>query len=126
MAAQCLTSNIIMLMKNWHNLTDIAQVDELATNAEVSTCVIFKHSTRCNISEIALTRLREADLSQFPDIPFYYLDLLAHREVSDYVSEKFQVHHESPQLLLIEKGECIYDVSHLDIYPAALQEVFQP
>jgi bacillithiol system protein YtxJ len=45
----------------------------------------------------------------------YYLDLLTYRSISNEIAERFQVHHESPQILLIKDGECIYDASHLDI-----------
>jgi bacillithiol system protein YtxJ len=51
-----------------------------------------------------------------PDgIDFYYLDLLAHRPLSNKIAETFRVHHESPQILVIRDGKCIYDESHLAI-----------
>ena len=72
--------------------------------------VIFKHSTRCSISSMAKNRLeREAT----PDnIVFYYLDLIRYRSVSNKIAEVFEVHHESPQVLLLRNGECVYDESH--------------
>ena len=45
----------------------------------------------------------------------YFLDLIIFRSVSALIAETFQVHHESPQLLLIKDGECILDQSHGDI-----------
>ena len=52
----------------------------------------------------------------------YYLDLKSFRSISDEVAERFSVHHESPQILLIRQGECIYDASHFDITIAELKE----
>ncbi len=52
----------------------------------------------------------------------YYLDVLIYRPVSLQVAETFQVHHESPQVLLIVDGECIYDASQLDITLEELRE----
>ena len=52
----------------------------------------------------------------------HYLDLKVYRNVSNYIAETFQVHHESPQALLIRDGECIFDCSHLDISVAELAE----
>jgi bacillithiol system protein YtxJ len=49
------------------------------------------------------------------DIKPYYLDLIAFRDVSNAITEKFGIFHESPQALLIRNGECVYDASHLDI-----------
>ena len=75
--------------------------------------VIFKHSTRCSISSVAFQRLQKAQ--QPEGIDFYYLDLLAHRPLSNRVAEVFKVHHESPQVLVIKDGKCIFDESHLGI-----------
>ena len=53
----------------------------------------------------------------------YYLDLVAYRDVSGEVAERFAVHHESPQILLIKDGECVLDASHLDITVEEIKEV---
>lgn len=54
---------------------------------------------------------------------YYYLDLIAHRDVSNAIAEIFKVYHESPQLLLIKNGECIYDASHGEINFDELREI---
>ena len=51
--------------------------------------------------------------------------LITYRPVSQYIADKFSVWHESPQVLLISKGECIYDASHLDITVAELAAELQ-
>ena len=97
----------------WIQLTDEAQLNEIISKSQHKPQVIFKHSSRCSISSVALQRLQKA---QQPDsLDFYFLDLLAHRPLSNKVAEKFSVHHESPQILLIKNGKCIYDESHLGI-----------
>jgi bacillithiol system protein YtxJ len=74
--------------------------------------LIFKHSTRCSISMMAKRRF-ELEWGDLPaDMPLYFLDLIQHRDLSNQVAQLFQVHHESPQLLLIKDGECILDQSH--------------
>ena len=79
---------------------------------------IFKHSTRCSTSSMALGRLERAELKSTTKITFYYLDLLAHRNLSNQIATDFGVMHESPQLLLIKNGECIYKASHSEVtYP---------
>ncbi|HMX39795.1 MAG TPA: bacillithiol system redox-active protein YtxJ [Saprospiraceae bacterium] len=109
-------------MSHWNSLTTIDQVDALVQRSQELPCLIFKHSTRCNISSLAKFRLDD-DWGFAPEqIEAYYLDLLAHRPVSNYVAETFGIHHESPQALLIVGGECVYDASHLDISVAELKE----
>ena len=74
--------------------------------------LIFKHSTRCSISMMAKRRF-ELDWDSFPpNMPLYFLDLIRYRDLSNQIAQIFQVHHESPQLLLIKDGECILDQSH--------------
>ncbi len=74
--------------------------------------LIFKHSTRCSISMMAKRRF-EMDMDKLPsDMPLYFLDLIKYRDISSQVAHDFQVHHESPQMLLIKDGECILDQSH--------------
>lgn len=62
---------------------------------------------------MVLNRLERAEAPA--TIDFYYLDLLAHRNISNKIAEDFQVYHESPQVLLIRNGECVYDESHMAI-----------
>lgn len=77
--------------------------------------VIFKHSTRCSISLMAKKKF-ELDWEALPkSTPLYFLNLLNHRDVSNAIADIFDVHHQSPQLLLIKDGECIFETSHGEI-----------
>ena len=98
---------------DWKNLTSIDQLDAIATESFNLPQVLFKHSTRCSISSMALNRLESNTAPQGVD--FYLLDLLQHRDISAAIAEKFKVHHESPQVLVIINGECTYDESHMGI-----------
>lgn len=103
-------------MKNdWIPLTDVGMLDKIKQRSFMVPCLIFKHSTRCNISSIAQYRLND-DWDFAPtELEGYYLDLIAYRDVSHAVAEVFSVYHESPQVLVIRNGECVYDASHLDV-----------
>ena len=106
---------------NWTHLTTINQLQAIKKSEGYS--VIFKHSTRCSISLMAKRKF-ELDWEDLPeDSTVYFLDLLNYREISNAVAEVFQVHHESPQLLLIRDGECILDQSHSDISFDDINEV---
>ena len=98
---------------HWIHLTDEEQLKQIISKSQNRPQVIFKHSTRCSISAVALQRLQKVD--QPSDIDFYFLDLIAYRSLSNRISEVFKVYHESPQVLVIRDGECIYDESHLGI-----------
>jgi bacillithiol system protein YtxJ len=98
---------------NWTLLESADQLSHIKQQQGYS--LIFKHSTRCSISMMAKRRF-ELDWNNLPDnMSLYFLDLIQHRELSNQVAQIFDVHHESPQLLLIKDGECILDLSHSEI-----------
>lgn len=105
---------------NWTPLTDEQQLETIKEESKSQPVVIFKHSTRCSISSMAKNRLDREDAPA--GVRFYYLDLIAYRALSNKIAEVFQVHHESPQVLLIKNGECTYDESHNGINMNEIEE----
>ncbi|MEO8583117.1 MAG: bacillithiol system redox-active protein YtxJ [Flavitalea sp.] len=98
---------------DWKVLNEDQQVKDIIEKSKYRPQVIFKHSTRCSISSVAKNRLDKANAPT--DIDFYYLDLIRFRSLSQQISERFKVHHESPQILIIRDGECVYEESHMGI-----------
>lgn len=96
---------------NWIPLTNISQLDEIVAISNGKPVVIFKHSTRCSISRMVLKQF-ENDFDTTNNVDAYFLDLLEHRDISNEIAARFNVYHQSPQLLLIKGGKSVYDVSH--------------
>ena len=98
----------------WRQLTDLGQLNEIVDLSNEKAVLIFKHSTRCSISRFALKQFEnEFDLEE--KIAPYFLDLLNHRDVSNEVANRFEVFHQSPQIVLIRNGKAIFSTSHNDI-----------
>lgn len=100
--------------KFWINLKDLGQLNEIITISEEKPVVIFKHSTRCSVSRMALKQF-ENEFNLQGKMDAYFLDLIENRAISNEIASKFDVVHQSPQLLLIKNGKCIYNISHSDI-----------
>lgn len=100
--------------QEWAPLSSIAQLDDIQSLSADSKVLIFKHSTRCGISSMVLKKF-EAAFQPPSNTPLYLLDLLNHRDVSTEIANRFDVHHESPQLLVIENGNCTEHASHYAI-----------
>ncbi|GGW64792.1 bacillithiol system protein YtxJ [Winogradskyella epiphytica] len=95
----------------WQALVDISQLDLIAEKSKTKTQIIFKHSTRCGISSMVMKQfVASYDIDLNADL--YYLDLLSYRAISDEVGYKFQVVHQSPQLLVIKNGVVVAHDSH--------------
>jgi bacillithiol system protein YtxJ len=97
---------------NWQELNSEIQVDEIVDISASNPVLIFKHSTSCSISSMALSRFERHWKSVGVKVDPFFLNLLKFRAVSNYVSSRFNITHESPQVLLIKEGKCIYHASH--------------
>lgn len=94
----------------WVDITTLADVDKAVEASSNETVVLFKHSTTCSISAMAKSRLEMDDNDESPTI--YYLDLLTYRSISNAIAERFDVKHESPQVIALRNGEVVYHASH--------------
>ncbi|CAM1362788.1 bacillithiol system redox-active protein YtxJ [Tenacibaculum xiamenense] len=100
---------------NWIPLTSIEQLNEIENISESEPVAIFKHSTRCGISSMVIQRFEKSFDESLKDFKVYYLDLLSYRNISNEIGYKFQVLHQSPQLLVIKNKEAVAHASHYDI-----------
>ncbi|HMP93539.1 MAG TPA: bacillithiol system redox-active protein YtxJ [Phnomibacter sp.] len=112
------------MSNTWQPLTSAAQLEELTAQSYQQPQLIYKHSTRCALSSIVWQRLQGTALP--PGLTGYYLDLIAFRTLSNQIAEKFSVYHESPQVLLIVHGQCVYDESHMAIRMADILQEAAP
>jgi bacillithiol system protein YtxJ len=95
----------------WQNLNNNSSIQQIILDSDKVPQIIFKHSTRCSISSMALNRFeREWD----PEVKaqLHYLDLIAFRSLSNEIAEKLNVEHQSPQVILLINGSVYYTASH--------------
>jgi bacillithiol system protein YtxJ len=111
-------NNTPQIHKKWHVLSDISDLDSATQASQDRPTVLFKHSTRCGISAHALERLEALEIKDHFD--FYYLDILAHRAVSDAIAQQWGVTHQSPQVLIIKNGKLVFHTSHHAITPESI------
>jgi bacillithiol system protein YtxJ len=101
---------------NWIPLKSLQQLEEVKKASENNRVLIFKHSTRCSTSRMTLDRLeRNWNHQEMAAVTAYFLDLISYREISNAIAANFGVEHESPQVLIISRGESVLDLSHFEI-----------
>lgn len=98
----------------WVELIHLDQLDGIVNQSWEKPILIFKHSTRCIISKTVLKNF-EKDFKFGDNVTSYYLDLLEYRPISNEIASVFNVTHQSPQLLVIKNGVCVYNASHESI-----------
>ena len=107
----------------WHPLTGMEQLDELVEKSDEQPALIFKHSTRCGVSRMVLRSFEnEMDLSEGDDHQFYYLDLIANRDISNEIAKRFDVQHESPQVIILKDGKAVHHASHHSIQAEVVKD----
>lgn len=114
-----------MAEMEWISLKDSRQLEEIVAESRKKPVLIYKHSTRCNISRAAFDRLeRNWDAAAIGSVKRYFLDLISYRDISNKISDMFEVEHHSPQILVISNGESVLDLSHFDIDFDRIKSVF--
>ncbi|MCP4441964.1 MAG: bacillithiol system redox-active protein YtxJ [Aureispira sp.] len=108
---------------NWKDLTSIEELENILQESHQHPVAIFKHSTRCSISSTAKNRLERGWNFESNQVTPYFLDLIAHRNVSNAIADQLGVVHQSPQLIVIKNGKAVYDASHMTIYVDDITEV---
>jgi bacillithiol system protein YtxJ len=86
---------------------------------EKPLAIVLKHSTACSVSARA-RREALAFLGARPDQEIYEVYVLEHRAVSDHIQEATGIRHESPQLLVLRRGEVHWHGSHSSVTAEAI------
>ncbi len=90
-----------------------------ALNSPVA--VLYKHSTRCGVSSLAIREV-ERFAAQRPDVPTFLIDVLRDRALSEEVAALLEVRHETPQVIVLRNGVRRWDTSHAGVTASALAE----
>ncbi len=107
----------------WIPLTSIDQLEEIAEKSNQKPQLIFKHSTSCGISRMVIRTFQGTFNIPFDEVDIYYLDLHAYREVSNETGYRFQVIHQSPQVILVKNGIAVANASHGSISDTDFSEL---
>jgi len=99
----------------WNNLRSEEDLNKAVEESKINPIVIFKYSSRCSISDRVLDMFQyewDSVDEENKKITPYFLDLIQYRSLSNEIARRFGVIHESPQVLLVKNGECVYNESH--------------
>ncbi len=106
---------------HWNKLTCLEQIETIIKESVNKPVAIFKHSTRCGTSRMALRQFEKQFSLDKDSINLYFLDLIAFREVSNEIAIQFQVLHQSPQLIVVKNGNTVHYSSHYSIDAGLLE-----
>jgi bacillithiol system protein YtxJ len=107
----------------WIELTSSEQLKQAIESSVENAVILFKHSTRCSISSVAKSRFESNWNTELSKVSIYYLDLIAHRNISNEIAELTGIEHQSPQAIVLKNKEVIYDASHSEISAKAIENL---
>ena len=107
----------------WIDLISSDQLKTAINNSDKQTIILFKHSTRCSISSMAKSRFENNWNTENKSSDIYYLDLLAHRDISNEIENITGIEHQSPQVIVIKNQKVIYQATHSTINALDIENI---
>lgn len=106
------------------DLRTIGDLDEVLSQDK--PVLLFKHSTRCPVSTFADDNYRAfVEANDDGRILFTHLDLIEYRDVSNAITERTDIPHQSPQAILVVNGKAVWNASHTLITAEALKKAVE-
>ena len=102
-----------------HQVTDRAHLEEVLSH---DLAVLYKHSPRCVLSSRAIQQIHRF-AEENPDTPVFLIDVVHQPELSDWIAERLDVLHESPQVIVTRNGDAVWHDEHFAVTAKALAEV---
>jgi bacillithiol system protein YtxJ len=103
----------------------IEDLDRLLAQTSERPLLLFKHSVTCGTSAEALDELIDHLNEDRLDARYAIVTVQSHRELSNAVSARLGIRHETPQALLIRNGRVIWSASHFRVTAAAVQSAIR-
>ena len=107
-------------------LRDMTDLDQLLDTSASRPVLLFKHSYSCGTSAEALDELiAHLDEKRRHDTDYAVVTVQTHREISNAVSARLGVRHETPQALLIRDRRVIWSASHFRVTADAVAKALE-
>ena len=109
------------------SLHSVADLDRLLSESHTRPLLLFKHSYSCGVSAEALDELVDhlnADMltAGLPEPQYALVTVQTHRDVSNAVTARLGVRHETPQALLVRDGRVVWAASHFRVTADAMKK----
>lgn len=105
------------------DITTTEELSEAIERSQEEPVVLYKHSNRCALSRRAQKKI--ADLAPPGDPRVYRVTVQTHRELSDQISARFDIRHETPQVIILDKTQPVFTTSHRQVSAETVRTALQ-
>ena len=107
------------MQKQFRTVADEAALEDLFARSQEEPVVLFKHSNTCPISAMAYSRMQKLGGG------VALIVVQQSRDLSRQVETRTGVRHESPQVLVLRRGQSVWSASHFDITADAVERAMK-
>ena len=109
------------------HLHNLEELDRLLSESHTRPLLLFKHSYTCGVSAEALDELvdhlnEDVIAAGMPEPQYAMVTVQTDRDVSNAVSKRLEIRHETPQALLVRDGRVIWSASHFRVTADAMKK----
>lgn len=100
---------------HFNSLTETDALDQLLAQSHDAPVILFKHSTTCPISAAAYQQMSRLQS------PVSLVVVQRARDLSRQIEQLTGVRHESPQIIILSKGQAVWSASHWKVTADAVE-----
>ena len=109
-------------MNNINLIENTKDLDAMLQASQESPVVLLKHSNSCPISSAGHNQFMQ--LREEENVAMYMVVVQTARATSMEIAKRLGVEHQSPQVIVIDKGEAKADMSHYKIKSDAVLSAY--
>ena len=103
-------------------IRDSDHLDELLVDSGNQPLLLFKHSQSCGTSFEALDEILAHRADRADAVRYAMVTVQRDRELSNAIATRFNIRHETPQVILLRDGQVVWTASHFRINGRALDQ----
>lgn len=108
-----------MIENGFTELNDIQRLEELLGQSGEQPVILFKHSDTCGISARAYREMTKLEK------PVALVTVQKARALSNEIETRFELQHETPQVLVVRDGKLAWSASHFRITADAVTRAIE-
>lgn len=108
------------MVSQFRPVTSAAELEAVWSASQVAPVILFKHSQSCGVSLMARELLAEEGVPA----PVHEIVVQRSRDLSQAVTERLGIRHESPQVFVVARGAAVWHSSHAGVTAARVSRAF--
>ena len=98
-----------------NHFKETTHLSEIIEQSDQNPVIIFKYSNNCNSSSRLYKKLEKMKDDGALNFPIYLVTVQVQSVLSKKIEEHFEIKHQSPQIIILNKRKVVYNANHNSI-----------